>query len=330
MTTKNNEMFPMLVGDVGGTNARFGLLPGRGARPRCVVTYRCAEFPGIVDALKHYLSRIDAARPRYGAIAVATAVTGDRIRMTNHVWQFSVEETRRILKLEQLKVVNDFTALALALPFLTPEEKVQIGGGEAVPGTAVALLGPGTGLGVSGLVPAGERWIPLQGEGGHVTFAPDSEREFEIARILRQRHGHVSAERLLSGPGLVNLYRAYAVLQGVEASSFTPADVTSRALAGECSLCEAALESFCAILGTTAGNLALTLGARGGIYVGGGIVPRLGEYFAASPFRQRFEQKGRFSDYLAAIPCWVIVAKYPALIGAADFLLQQQSEMVSG
>ncbi len=323
MTTEHNNRFPLLVGDVGGTNARFGLLQEEGEQPALVKVYPCADFAGIAEALESYLSGISGQRPKRAAIAVATAVTGDQVQMTNHVWQFSIEATRRILGLEQLMVINDFTALAMALPHLKANEVRKTGGGEAVSSAPIALLGAGTGLGVSGLIRGGGRWIPLQGEGGHVTFSPVTGQEIEILRFLRKRYEHVSAERLLSGPGLVNLYQAHAALEGVQPFPCSPADISSRGQNGTCGICAAALESFCAILGTVAGNLVLTLGARGGVYIGGGIVPRLGDYFADSPFRKRFEQKGRFSGYLAAVPSFVIMAKYPALIGAASFLLQQ-------
>ncbi len=326
MTLENKTKFPLLVGDVGGTNARFGIVRGANARPASVRVYPCAEFPGIEQAIKAYLDSVDGERPKRAAIAVATAVTDDWVEMTNHVWRFSIEETRRALGLEQLVVLNDFTALAMALPQLIPADLRQVGGGEAVAGTPLALLGPGTGLGVSGLIPADGRWVPLQGEGGHVSFSPVGEQEIEILRILSRRYEHVSAERLLSGPGLVNLYQAHAVLEGVEALPCLPEEITSRGMAQTCVLCSAALESFCAILGTVAGNLTLTLGARGGLYIGGGIVPRLGDYLESSSFRRRFEQKGRFSDYLAAIPSFIIEAEYPALTGAAAFLLERERE----
>ncbi|HHS83472.1 MAG TPA: glucokinase [Gammaproteobacteria bacterium] len=325
MTTGDNHRFPLLVGDVGGTNARFGLLMKVGDQPMSIKVYPCADFPGIVDAVESYLSGIAGPRPRRAAIAVATAVVGDQVRMTNHVWQFSIEDTRRALKLDQLEIINDFTALAMALPHLHPEEVRKTGGGEAVSSAPVALLGAGTGLGVSGLIPAGKQWIPLQGEGGHVSFSPVTEQEIEILRILRQRYQHVSAERLLSGPGLVNLYQAHATIAGEDVPICSPAEISAQGKSGQCVICAAALESFCTIMGTIAGNLVLTLGARGGVYIGGGIVPALGDYFLDSPFRQRFEQKGRFSEYLAAIPSFVIVAKYPALTGAASFLLRNET-----
>ena len=173
---------------------------------------------------------------------------------------------------------------------------------------------------MSGLVWSGDRWLPLQTEGGHVTFSPTDGREWAIGQILHRRFGHVSPERLLSGPGLVNLYAALAELEGWPAEDLTPADLTERALAGTCPHSREVLELFCGALGTAASNLAITLGARGGVYIGGGIVPRLGDFFDRSTFRSRFEAKGRFSTYLAAIPTWVITAANPALRGVAAAL----------
>jgi len=184
----------------------------------------------------------------------------------------------------------------------------------------IGLIGPGTGLGVSGLVWSGQRWLPLQTEGGHVSFAATSEREWALSRVLQRRFGHVSPERLLSGPGLVNLYTALAELDAWPAPALQPAQITARGLAATCPHCREALDLFCAALGTAAGNLALSLGARGGVYIGGGIVPRLGDFFDRSAFRARFEAKGRFSAYLAAIPTWVITAENPALRGVATAL----------
>jgi glucokinase len=221
------------------------------------------------------------------------------------------------LKLDRLIFLNDFTALAMAIRHLPPSELEQIGGGRSVLGSAIALIGPGTGLGVSGLVPSGEHWIPLQGEGGHVTLAVMNEREMAVFAQLRQRFSHVSAERVLSGPGLVNLYDALCAVEGVRAENLTPREVTERALAGTCKLCLEAASMFCALLGTLSGNLVLTLGAVGGLYIGGGIVPQLGSFFANSAFRYRFEDKGRYADYLADVPIYVIRSELPAFVGLA-------------
>jgi len=310
---------PRLIADIGGTNARFALLVA--GEPTQEQVLPCNDYPGIVEAIEHYFAATDVTsgerRPREAAIAIANPITGDQIRMTNHVWAFSARATRQSLGLERLIFLNDFTALAMAIRHLPRGELEQIGGGRGMADAPVALIGPGTGLGVSGLIPAGVHWLPVQGEGGHVTLPPANEREMEVLRVLRQRFSHVSAERVVSGPGLVNLHAALATADGLVPESLDPPDITRRAMEGSCPVCREALDMFCAMLGTIAGNLVLTLGAVGGVYVGGGIVPRLGRFFAASPFRDRFEDKGRFADYLAPVPAWVIRTPRPAFIGVA-------------
>lgn len=310
---------PDLVADIGGTNARFALIDAN-RQPYAEQILPCAAFPDLTAAAQAYLAAVGEPRPTQAAIAVATPISGDWIQFTNSNWSFSTEAVGRALDLERLLILNDFTALALALPLLNPDERRAVGGGTAVEEAPIGLLGPGTGLGVSGLVWSGERWIPLQSEGGHVTFSPVDQREWAVAQIMQRRFGHASPERLLSGPGLVNLYTALAEVEGWPAEALDPAAITDRALAGSCSHCRDVLEIFCGALGTAAGNLAITLGAQGGVYIGGGIAPRLGEFFDRSPFRARFEAKGRFSNYLAAVPTWVITAANPALRGVAAAL----------
>jgi glucokinase len=315
----SEQQQPRLIADIGGTNARFALLDGTAWRDEVVLA--CADYPDVVSAIEHYLQLVGATgaggRPAEGALAIAGPITGDIVRMTNHVWQFSAARTREALKWRRLILVNDFTALAMAIRHLPRQELEQIGGGQPVPGAPLALIGPGTGLGVSGLVPAGEHWIPLQGEGGHVTLSVMNEREMGVLQQLHQRFTHVSAERVVSGPGLVNLYDAICGLEGVVPKVLTPPEITRRAREGSCKLCLEALSMFCALLGTLAGNLTLTLGAVGGCYIGGGIVPGLGNFFASSHFRDRFEDKGRFADYLSRVPTYVIRTELPAFVGLA-------------
>jgi glucokinase len=313
--------YPRLLADIGGTNARFALETAPGILEKIEVLPG-AEYPTLEAALRTYLQRVAATGAvKHAAIGIANPVTGDWVQMTNHHWGFSIESTRQAIGLDSLVVINDFTALALSLPHLPAAELRQVGGGVARPAAVLGLIGPGTGLGVSGLVPDGAGGhIALAGEGGHVSFAPFDERELAVWRFARERHDHVSAERLLSGPGLVLIHEALCHLAGEAYQPATAADITRRALAGEGVRCREAVDVFCAMLGGAAGNLALTLGAVGGIYIGGGIVPRLGALFLDSPFRARFEDKGRFSGYLAAIPVYLIESPYPALIGASAAL----------
>jgi glucokinase len=309
-----------LVADVGATNARFGLVSPKGAVLH-TRTLAVADHPTIGDSITAYLGERGALpMPHQGAIAIASTITGDRVAMTNHPWSFSIAALKSQLGFDRLEVINDFTALALALPHLSPEDRRPIGGGASSAGAPIGVLGPGSGLGVSGLIPASAGWIALAGEGGHATMAPATDRESAVLDRMRRHFDHVSAERILSGPGLVNLYNTLAMLDGVPSKGYTAAQITDPAIGAADPLCAEATSLFCAMLGTMAGNLALTLGARGGIYIGGGIVPRLGQRFAESPFRARFEAKGRFSQYLAAIPTYVVTHPLPAFLGCAAVL----------
>ena len=309
-----------LVGDIGGSNARFAIArrEAGGVALDHVVAMRAAVHVDLVAAIEHYLRTTGAERPPDAAIAIAGPIVGDHAEITNHAaWSFAIEATRRRLSLERLKALNDFTAIALSLPYLRATDQRQIGGGTATAGAPIGVIGPGTGLGVSGVLRTSTGWATIQGEGGHATFAPMSERESRIADLLRARFGHVSCERVLSGPGLVNLYTAITQLDGSAAEPLTPEAIDERGRSGSCAMCREALEVFCAALGMAAGSLALTLGARGGVFIGGGIVPRLESFFDISAFRARFESKGRLSDYVRPIPTFVITAAYPGLIGAA-------------
>ena len=312
-----------LVGDIGGTNARFGLVSPAGAVLHSGI-FAVADFADIAAALRAYLrQRGNLPMPRIGALAIAAAVVGDQIRMTNHPWSFSVAALRDQLGFERLIAINDFTAAALALPHLSPADRMSVGGGAPVAGAAIGVLGPGSGLGVSGLVPTGSSWRALTGEGGHATMAPATDRENGVLQVMRRHFDHVSAERVLSGPGLVNLYNSLAALDGVPAAQYTAAQITDPETAVRDQLCHEATAMFCAMLGTVAGNLALTLGAQGGVYIAGGIVPRLGARFLESGFRERFEAKGRMRPYLAAIPCYVVTHKLPAFLGCAAALAEE-------
>jgi glucokinase len=319
-----NPGFPRLLGDVGGTNARWAWQAQPGAALERVRSLPCSQFAAIDACIAQYLRLESLPQPRRAAFGIATPIAGDEVQMTNHHWRFSIAALQGTLGVERLLVLNDFEALAQAVPGLSASELRAIGGGMAAAGGNMAVLGPGTGLGVSGLVADGRGgWAPVVGEGGHVTLAASNAREASLLAVLRERFDHVSAERALSGPGLVNLYEAVCTLDGEAAQALTPADVLARALhdgGGHDAQCHAALTAFAALLGNVAGNLALTLGAHGGVYIGGGIVPRLGARFDALPFRERFESKGRFRAYLEAVPTWVITADAPALLGAARAL----------
>jgi glucokinase len=309
-----------LIGDVGGTNVRFAWQSDPAAPLTLIERLSSADFESIGSAIQTYLTNHELPTPRGCAIGIATPITGDRVQMTNHHWSFSISALQNHFQFEQLVVINDFTALALALPGIDRSELRQIGPGVEVDRSPKALIGAGTGLGVSGLLPSGKSdWVPISGEGGHVSLSAQTEEEAAVIAHLRTRFGHVSAERVLSGLGLVNLYEASAAMDSSSPKFNTPEKILQASDSDPD--CERALQWFCAFLGSVAGDLALTLGARGGVYIGGGIAPRLLAHLEASMFRARFEDKGRFKSYLSTIPTWVIVSEHsPALIGAARAL----------
>ena len=300
-----------LLADVGGTNTRCALTAADG-RPGPATDYTNRDFASLGSLLAAYVDSLPAGdRPTDGVLAIAAPVRGDEIRMTNIDWRFSVGAVRDAIGLRGLTALNDFEALAHAVPTLANDELVKIGSGTIEPGKPKGLIGPGTGLGVASLIPQGNRWIAVGGEGGHVTLPAADDHEAAAIAAIRQRFGHCSAERVISGPGLSLLHQ---VLNGGEEIDAT--EIARRADAGEAAA-EATLEMFFRLLGTVAANLALTIGAFGGVYIGGGIAPRHRARFVASGFRERFESKGRYGDYLGSIPTYLIVASHPTLIGLA-------------
>ncbi|MGC3982773.1 MAG: glucokinase [Steroidobacteraceae bacterium] len=312
-----SQALPKLIADIGGTNARFALCEGTVIRDE--VQLHCADYPDIESAVRYYLNSIGEKRSlQEAAFDIAAPLSGDQISMTNNNWRFSIAALRKELGLQRLIVLNDFTALAMAIRHLPAHELQQVGGSKNANNTPIALLGAGTGLGVSGLIPSGEHWLPLQGEGGHVSLAPGNEREAEVLKTLWRSFEHVSVERVLSGMGLINLYNAICKLEGVDAQTYTAANITERGLDDSDKQCAEVLQMFCGLLGSVAGNLVLTLGATQAVYIGGGIVPRFGEYFARSSFRERFESKGRYVSYLKPVPVYVIHTPQPAFVGLAQ------------
>ena len=310
---------PRLLADIGATHARFALQTAPGVF-RAVRVLKCDDFDGIVALLRFYLTDHADVTLHHAALAVANPIQGDQVRMTNRDWRFSTDAVRRELGLHTLLIVNDFTALAMALPSLKPADVMKVGGGTPAANAVVGVVGPGTGLGVSGVIPTVDGFVTLGSEGGHVNFAPADEREFAILQYAWKEWTHVSNERLISGPGLEIIYRALAERSGELVEARGAPDIVSGALEQGDLLCLETLECFCGMLGGAAANLAVTLGAFGGVFIGGGIVPRMGEWFATSPFRARFEAKGRFTDYLAQIPTYVIMTPNPAFYGVATIL----------
>ena len=308
-----------LIADIGATTTRCELLNDRG-RLTAPEEFRNADFTGVPGLLKIYLDHRRASdQPRRAALAVAAPITDDRVDMLNIQWSFSQNELRNALNLSRLLVVNDFAAVAWGLGQLSPEELARVGPGEAVPRMPMAALGPGSGLGVATYIPTADGGGVASGEGGHVTLPAATDEEAAVISLLRAQYGHCSAERALSGPGLLNLYTALAQLAGQPTTVTSPAQISAAAAQGD-ALAARAVAMFCAMLGTVAGDLALTVGARGGVYIAGGIVPKLLRPFARSAFRERFESKGRYRAWLATVPTLVITAPVPAFVGLRRLL----------
>lgn len=312
---------PVLVADIGGTNARFALAHPGATRPDTPTVLMTALYPTLEDALKTFLDQ--AGNLDIGGVAICAAgpvhASGREsyIEMTNCPWVVSADAIAAATNVDTPILVNDFTAVAVSLPHLGDGDVVQIGGGKSKTGAPIGVLGPGTGLGVSGLIPHSEgEYTALSGEGGHVSLAPGNEREISLLFQLMQTYGHVSAERVLCGPGLETLYSALGALNGSpETGKPTAADIARMAQDGSSPLAQETVEVFTGLLGSAAGDLALTLGATGGIYLAGGILPRWGDLLNQRLLRYRFEAKGRFKDYLADIPLYLITTPDVALIG---------------
>ncbi|MFC4052012.1 glucokinase [Actinomadura syzygii] len=314
-----------LIADVGGTNARFALVDGPDGAPCLIRSLPTREHAGLAEAAAAYLARYAPdVRPSAACLAVAGPVTDGTFHLTNAGWpKGTPEEVRARLGVPYLDVLNDFEALALALPRLGDDDLIPIGGGSPNPDAPRAVLGPGTGLGVAGLVPTRSGWVPLAGEGGQVDAPAATDRELDVARLLRAEKGTATAEYLLSGDGLVRIHRYLAALDGADAPGLTAEQITERR---DDPRCAEALGMFCALLGSLAGNVALTLGARGGVYLGGGILPRIADVLRDSAFRERFEGKPPVEEYMRGIPTALIVHPGPALAGAPVRLAQSLPE----
>jgi glucokinase len=312
-----------ILADIGGTNARFALLVD--TEPTLITTYAVANYPSPVEAAQAYLGGPAAGyQPQTAVMAAAGPVVNGRISMTNAAWVVDAEQIRSGLALKSARVVNDFEALGWALPGFRPQDLAMIG--PVVPaaaGKTMAVMGPGTGFGLAALASDGDAEVVLVTEAGHATLASENAREDAIIQELRARHPHVSIERALSGPGLIELYEAIAAVDQQTVPPRDSADIVAHALAGDCATSRATLDAFCAFLGSVAGNAALTLGALGGIFIAGGIVPRFIDFVRASAFRQRFEAKGRLTPYLTDVPTAVIAHPEPAFVGLARLARRQ-------
>lgn len=309
-----------LVGDIGGTHARFALVE-RGSRVLLHTrTLKCQDYSGPQAAIDDYLAGVPVTRVAEACFAVAAPVVGNSVAMTNNHWVFDVESLRSAGGWNRFQLVNDYLAMALGVLHVPQDKLVSVGGPARRQPGPLLIMGPGTGLGVSALVPSRQGWLPLSTEGGHVDFAPADEIEGQILTQLRPQFGRVSVERLLCGDGLMNLYRALAVIKAVPEELTTPEQVTKAAGNGSNELAQETLQRFCRILGRVAGNAALTLGSFGGVYLCGGILPAMLPFFLTSAFREEFENKGRMQPLLVATPVWVVRDSLTGLYGAAAAL----------
>ncbi len=314
----SNSANYILLGDIGATNARFALVSN--GNLNAMSSFEVAKFEQFADVLAIFIKeRCRQTKIHQALLAIAGPVKGERVALTNSSWVIDISELQTIFGL-QVRIINDFEAVALSLPSLTSTDLARIGGGKSERGSPMAVLGPGTGLGVACLVDRSDSGVVIASEGGHATLAPTCEQEDRIVNHLRKRFGHVSAERVISGSGLENIYQAIAAVEGLEFPPRNAAEITKNALSGGCQLSRRSLQAFCAFLGSFAGNVALTFGARGGVYIAGGISPRILDFLIRSEFRKRFEAKGRFQGYLEAIPSYVITHPAAALIGLKSLL----------
>jgi glucokinase len=311
-----------LVGDIGGTNARFALWEHD--RMHSVQVFATADYTSPEQAIGAYLAAQGLARGDLGAVCLAVAgpVSGDEFRFTNNHWRLSRQAFCATLQIERLLLINDFTAMALGMTRLQPGESLTVCPGQAEAGRPAVVIGPGTGLGVGTLLSLDDgRFMALPGEGGHVDLPVGNAREAQIRQQIGNEIGHVSAETLLSGGGLLRLYQAICALDGLPATLHSPAAITDAALAGE-PVALAVIEQFCRFLGRVAGNNVLTLGGRGGVYIVGGIIPRFAELFLRSGFAGSFADKGCMSGYFKGIPVWLVTAEFSGLLGAGVALQQ--------
>jgi glucokinase len=311
-----------IVADIGGTFARFSRVDLEDLVMDKIEIYACAEYESLESLLLAYKAQYQLEEVKHVALAIACPVFEDVISMTNAHWCFSISELKHRLGLTELKVLNDFNAVAMSLPSLIDQQILQVGRGSTDPNGTRVVLGAGTGLGVAFLASNQGEYIARAGEGGHMSWGASTEQEWFIYCYLKKKYDHVSYERLLSGHGLENLYQALAVFHQKETTYPPASKIISLALTRQCTIAKAAVAQFFAILGCYAGDLALMFASFGGVYIAGGIVPRLISLIDRSDFRTRFEEKGRFSDFNAKIPTYVITVEQPGILGAAIYLKQ--------
>jgi len=317
----------LLVADIGGTNARFGLVDP--ALDKSILNYTaqeqitlpCANYPDMASMVKACCAEFKIAMPEHACFAIAGPIENGFVKMTNLSWKFSIKELRDALGLKTLHVINDFAALAYATPFLLDQEMKTLYAAKSHPESPIVVMGPGTGFGMAILIPDQGRWRIIPTEGGHASFAPTNEKELAIKSFLLKEQSHVSVENILSGAGLVNLYRALAHIAGVKAQPYTPAEVSTKGLKNEDAICREAVVTFCNTLGAVAGDKAVSTGARGGVVIGGGITPKLLSLLPETNFIERYKNKGPMSQYVSDISIKLILNDKAALVGSAAWLI---------
>lgn len=318
-------MYPYIVADIGGTNARFALITGKNNnnfRIEHIKILSAGDYNSMSEALREYMSGLGSISPQAACVAIAGPIVGDRVKMTNLSWEFSCTEIATEFNFRSFRAMNDFAAVAAACSQLSDEHLLNVKPGQGLEDSTKVVFGPGTGLGVAGLVNADGKWLPVPSEGGHVNIAPATGFEADVIKAAISVHGHVSAESFISGPGLRNLYRAICMVKGEEPEDLTPAEISSGAVVGNNESLTQTLTTFCSFCGAFGGNLALTYGAKGGVYIAGGILPRFSDFLIASPFTERFTGKGIMSHFVESIPANLIVHPETAFVGAAAWLEQ--------
>ncbi len=320
-------MFPFIVADIGGTNARFALATGKDGQKFTIEEVNIlsgADFSQFSDALTAYIDGLNGVKPTGACVAIAGPIDGDKVKMTNLSWEFSKKGIQEAFGFSTFDVINDFAAVAVATSIFPEDVLTEIKPGEFNPKSNKAIIGAGTGLGVACLAynPADDSWLPMPSEGGHVNMAPATEFEADVVKAAIKRFGHASAEVLVSGPGLVNLYQCICDVKGETPKEYSPADISGNALSNDDDLCRLTLETFCAFLGTVSGNIVLTYGAKGGVYVAGGIVPRFVDFLKESAFAERFKNKGIMSHYVENQRVVLMDHDHTAFLGAAAWYSQ--------
>ena len=314
---------PILIADIGGTNARFALANDAPSYFSQAQTLKAADFEQLTDAVDAYLSSLDIAQLQGICLAVAGPVKNDAVAFPNSHWSVNCQNLRKKYDITQTSLLNDWEAISYSLSVLNQSDLQDIGGQWptlADQDYTVAALGPGSGLGISGLLRRKQSLIPLVTEGGHSGFSPENEIQIEILRYLHKKYdARISIERLLSGPGIINIHESLCAIHNTENPEFTAAEITAAGVNKTDSLCTQTLDLFFEVLGQVAGDTALTLGANQGVFIGGGIAQRYPDSLAASRFRQGFENKGRHSELMKGIPTWLIQHKNPGLLGASVY-----------